>query len=181
MKYSKKRRVKSPSIGTSGSAGTDFYVPKTTDKFLLDVATLNHNELSTDQLYLDKGEGIIILAPGAHVLIPSGIVCNLRSLEGALYDDKNGIAYIAHNKSSISRTKRLDVGADVVDEDYQGEIHFSLVNTSNRLVKIRSDEKIIQFIAHKIHFTNNLQQVKAEDLFTEETERGDNGFGSTSS
>lgn len=38
------------------------------------------------------------------------------------------------------------VGACVVDEDYLGEVHISLINTSNNEVYINENDKVVQFI-----------------------------------
>jgi len=66
----------------------------------------------------------------------------------------------------------------VVDEDYQGELHISLVNTSNYIVEICENEKITQWLEVHVDYSE-LAELTEETLFTEETERGAGGFGST--
>jgi dUTP pyrophosphatase len=88
------------------------------------------------------------------------------------------IALNAHNKSGIGVKKGLDRLAEVVDEDYQGEIHISIVNTSNYIVEICEDEKLIQFLECNVEYSN-LEELPESELFVEETERGTGGFGST--
>lgn len=178
MNYSRTRKVKQLTRGTKRSAGIDFYIPEMDAAFLLDVTLINKDELASDQIYIDKTERVIVMAPGAHILIPSGIKCDLTTVDGAIYDTNRGIAYIAQNKSGVSKNKRLDVAATLVDEDYQGEIHLSLVNTSNRLIKLKENEKIVQFIATQI-LLSEPQEILAEDIFKTSTERGSGAFGST--
>ena len=72
------------------------------------------------------------LKPGDSCLIPSGIKANVP----------NGFALVAFNKSGVAVKKNLYVGACVVDEDYQGEIHINLTNVGKRSVEISSGEKL---------------------------------------
>jgi len=179
MQFQKVRKVKTPSRGYKRSAGIDFFVPQLDAVYLLDFSVRNKDEIANDQLYIDKTEGVIILSPGAHIDLPSGICVNLTTVDGVILDDNHGIAYIAHNKSGVAKTKRLDVAATVVDEDYQGEIHLSLINTSNRLIKIKGGEKIVQFIATPIILSELIEIPESDELFNEKTDRGARGFGSS--
>lgn len=179
MRYKRIRKVKEIERGSARSAGLDFFIPTMDADYLLDVATINHDELTNDQIYIDTYKKQIVLAPGAHVLLPSGIKCDFQTIDGVLYDEEHGIAYVAHNKSSIAKNKRLQVAADVVDEDYQGELHFSLVNTSNRLIKVSSDEKIAQFLTVPIIMSSPVEIEENEVLHATITARAGKGFGST--
>lgn len=160
MKISKIRNVKTPGRGTSKSAGIDFYVPEFNDKFLNDFNNKNKN--------IDIVFNEIIIKPHERVLIPSGIKADIP----------NGYMLVAYNKSGISTKKGLDLLASVCDEDYQGEIHISLNNTSNDMVKIIEGEKIIQFILVPI-FYDDIEEVDINNLYRTETDRGEGGFGST--
>lgn len=108
------------------------------------------------------------IGPGESALIPSGIKAQVPK----------GFALIAFNKSGISTKKGLAVGACVVDEDYQGEIHIHLMNTSNKTVILTSGEKVVQFILLPV-FYDAIEVVDEKELFPESTERGEGGFGST--
>ena len=138
---SKVREVKTPTRGTPGSAGLDFYVP---DGF--------HGALD----------------PGHDICIPSGI----------RVDVPKGYAFIAHNKSGVALNKNLSVGACVVDEDYQGEIHIHLVNVGHERVELESGEKIIQFVLIPVKYPS-VKIVPDKELFYSATTRGTGGFGST--
>ena len=76
------------------------------------------------------------IEPGQSCLVPSGIKANIPT----------GYALIAFNKSGVAVKKNLYVGACVVDEDYQGEIHINLTNVGTKTTTIESGEKIIQLV-----------------------------------
>lgn len=108
------------------------------------------------------------LRPNESVLIPSGIKCIVPTYH----------ALIAFNKSGVATKKGLQVGACVVDADYQGEIHIHLTNVSKSECHIRAGEKIVQFILIPILHTD-IELIEASYLHIEESSRGEGGFGST--
>lgn len=158
MKILKTLNVKTPARGTSVAAGLDFFVPENTEEFVQAFKEKNPN--------IQIDENGITMGPHERVNIPSGIKAQVP----------NGHALIAYNKSGVSLKYGLDVGAAVVDEDYQGVIHLSLVNTSEDIVKINYGQKIIQFLLIPV-FYDTVEEVT--ELFTEASERGEGGFGST--
>ena len=101
-------------------------------------------------------------------LIPSGIKANVPK----------GYALIAFNKSGVATKKGLYIGACVVDEDYQGEIHLHLTNVGDKDVSIAKDDKIAQFILIPVYYAIPVE-VPVENLYEAESERGAGGFGST--
>lgn len=110
------------------------------------------------------------LYPGKSVLIPSGIKLNVPS----------GHAFIANNKSGVATKKNLIVGACVVDEDYQGEIHIHLINVGSSTIEIAPGDKIIQFLLLPVVYEPVEIVETLEELYEGEiTERGEGGFGST--
>jgi len=108
------------------------------------------------------------LLPNQRSLIPSGIKVSLPG----------GYALIAFNKSGVASKTGMIVGACVVDEDYQGEIHLNMINTSDVGQLIRPGDKLTQFILVPVNYVNP-EEVNPEDLYREVTERGEGGFGST--
>ena len=159
MKFSKIRDVKSPSRGTPQSAGVDFYIP---------------NDFNEGKPY--------VIPPGGRTLIPSGIKVSLPP----------GHALIAFNKSGVASKTGLIVGACVVDEDYQGEIHLNMINTNQPFetihdgyfvkdsgaATINPGEKLTQFILVPVNYVIP-EETNIEELYTNTTERGTGGFGST--
>lgn len=140
MLIKKVKDVKTPSRGTSKSAGIDFFTPNDMER--------------------------IILSPNESALIPSGIKAQVPE----------DYALIAFNKSGVAVKKGLMIGACVVDEDYEGEIHIHVVNTSRSIVEIMPGEKLTQFLLIKV----NYETVEEVDEFPNRySERGAGGFGST--
>jgi dUTP pyrophosphatase len=88
------------------------------------------------------------------------------------------MALIAFNKSGVSAKLGLDVLACVVDCDYQGEIHLSLVNTSNEVINILPGQKLVQFILLDVNICP-IEEVNDNAIYNSVTERGSGGFGST--
>jgi dUTP pyrophosphatase len=140
MLIKKIREVKTPSRGTSKSAGLDFFVP---DDF-------------------EKSK----VWPGKAILIPSGIKAQVPE----------GYALIAFNKSGVATKEGLVVGACVVDEDYEGEIHLHMINVGDKVVDIVPGQKLTQFILIQINYSD-VQVV--QEFPTRHSERGSRGFGST--
>lgn len=171
LKYSRVRDVKKPNRGTSKSAGIDFFIPTFDKKFIEDLFEKNPNystlRAGSYSYYYDETFKKILLAPHERLMIPSGI-----KLKGHA-----NVAINAHNKSGVGTKKGLDRLAEVVDEDYEGEIHISIVNTSNYIVEICEGEKLIQWLETNINYST-LKETNVNDLFlNSNSERGDKGFG----
>lgn len=110
------------------------------------------------------------ILPNESVLIPSGIKANIPE----------GYAFVAHNKSGVATKKDLTVGACVVDEDYQGEIHIHLTNVGKKDIEITPGDKIVQFLLLPISYESVEIVNSIEELYDgKTTERGEGGFGST--
>lgn len=159
MKYSKVRDVKSPERGTKLSAGTDFFVPN------------------------DFKEAAI--NPGCDLLIPSGIVAKLPKGYMLMAADKSGVVTSRRACLIADRTPKKDafdsiiiVGAKIVDEDFQGEIHIHLINVGCETVVIKPGMKIAQFILVPVSY-ESFEEVPRNELFSNVSERGAGCFGST--
>jgi dUTP pyrophosphatase len=112
----------------------------------------------------------ITIHPGESAFLPAGIKI----------DVPEGHALIAMNKSGIAVKKKCIVGACVIDEDYQGEIHIDIKNIGTEPVILEAGDKITQLLCIPINYVE-VEEVNSEDeLFNGEvTERGTGGFGST--
>lgn len=161
MKFSKVRNVKSPTRGTPGSAGIDFYVPNFGDS---------------------KG---FIVNPGTDILIPSGIKMEIPECYMLMAADKSGVVTSKWACLGAGRTPKADsfesiviIGAKIVDEDYQGEIYIHLINVGKSKIHIKPGMKIAQFILVPVLY-ENLEEVPIEDLFSRFSERNSGAFGST--
>jgi len=171
IKFLKTRTVKSPSRANKYDAGIDFYVPEFTDQFIEDFKAKNPDILIQPVS--------IVLRPGQRVLIPSGIHCQMANPHRAL---------IAANKSGVATKTGLIFGAQVVDYEYQGEIHISLINTNKEidhsgkgLVEITPGMKAVQFLETPIYNSNIevFDDLTPSGFYAKETTRGAGGFGSS--
>lgn len=113
--------------------------------------------------------GTTYLATSQSAVVPSGIKANVPE----------GYALIAFNKSGIAQKQGLQVGACVVDEDYQGEIHLHVTNIGDGIAEIKPGQKLVQFILIPVAYEGIEEVYNDEDLFEAETERGAGAFGST--
>lgn len=161
MKFSKIKDVKSPQRGTDKAAGIDFFVPN------------------------DFKETVV--KPGADLLIPSGIKMEIPEGYMLMGADKSGVVSSKSACEYIGRQPKKDafdsiviLGAKIVDEDYQGEIHIHIVNVGSNPVTIKPGMKIAQFILVPVSY-ESLEEVSIDKLFSRESERGSGALGSTGS
>lgn len=159
MKIAKVRDVKTPERGTDKSAGIDFFVPND---------------------FIEK-----ILPPQRDMLIPSGIKAKIPEGYMLMGAEKSGVVTSRQAATLAGRTPKptayssiVILGAKIVDEDYQGEIHIHLVNVGNEYVTIKPGTKIAQFILVPVSY-DGIEVVPETELFSKETNRGEGGFGST--
>ena len=82
--------------------------------------------------------------------------------------------WICFNKSGVA-LKGLQVGACVVDEDYTGEVHLHIINTTENNINIQPGQKLVQFLLIPVLYDT----IEVVDELERETERGSGGFGST--
>jgi dUTP pyrophosphatase len=166
MKVAKVREVKTPERGTKLSAGIDMFVPVFNTSFIRDYKEINRGVAPLQEMKQNK---TITLSPHQRVLIPSGIKVNFEGEPKVL---------IAFNKSGVTTKQGLAMMAEVIDQDYQGEIFISMVNSSNEFVKIKENQKITQFILMPV-FYDKIEFVDEKNIHPKESERGENGFGHT--
>ena len=165
MKIAKVREVKTPVRGTSQSAGIDFYCPTFNKAFRDKYFELNGKAPLQEMEYIRT----ITVQPHERILVPSGIKVNFEGESKAL---------IAFNKSGIASKQGLSKLAEVVDADYMGEVFINVVNTSNQPVKIKENEKLIQFLLVSVYM-DEIELVDEKDIHPTKTERGEGSRGST--
>ena len=154
-----------------GNAGVDFFIPNKTEAFVEAFNTRNAEQSSYIES-TDDGDFIIIPSLG-RVNIPSGI----RSRFAA------NIALEAQNKSGIATKLGLIYGAGLVDSSYKGIIHISLINVSDKTVKLPLGMKIMQFVPRFVDASDIevCSGITMEEFYKdfEFTNRGEGAFGST--
>ena len=105
--------------------------------------------------------------PHGSSLFPTGL--KIEVPEGYMLEIKN--------KSGISSKRGLIVGACVVDRGYTGEIFVNLHNPSDRTQTLHAGDKIAQAVFVKIE--TSIRLVESDDIYDEETSRGEGALGST--
>lgn len=110
------------------------------------------------------------LKPGQSACIPSGVKVNVPE----------GYALIVFNKSGVALKRNLSVGACVIDEDYQGEVHLHVYNFGTVNETINRGEKLVQMILIPV-FYDCIEEVGVSVLYDQVSSRGEGGFGSTGS
>lgn len=118
--------------------------------------------------YVPNGYMPTDILPGESVLIPSGVRTRIP----------HGMMLMAANKSGVCTNTGLIVGAQVIDEDYTGEIHLHLINVGDTITSVAPGEKVVQFILVPVSY-ENMCVVDNKFLFAGDTERGGGNFGST--
>lgn len=166
IKMSLIRKVKSPNRAHSYDAGIDFFVPE-------ELLTADFNRVNPNMsgVTLDNTGDFIQhmhMQPNSRVLIPSGVCMNVPE----------GYALVFMNKSGVSTKKGLIVGGCVVDAEYQGEVHLSLINSSDSPTTISKGDKIVQGVILPVGLMTP-EIVDLNELFETKSVRGSNGFGST--
>ena len=135
----------------------------------LDLTAISIKE--TDK-YVEYGTGLAVEIPEGYMLMAA---------------DKSGVVTSKWACLGAGRTPKAEafesivvLGAKIVDEDYQGEIHIHLVNVGNAKVHIKPGMKIAQFILVPVSY-EGLEEVPEAKLFSKSSERGEGALGSTGS
>ena len=110
-----------------------------------------------------------LLYPNCSELIESGIKLSIPK----------GYMLCAFNKSGVSLKQGLQVGAQIIDSDYQGEIHLHVINISKNYTKIIPGQKLVQFVLLKTPEVYINKVKKEQYLFNNISERAEGAFGST--
>ena len=108
----------------------------------------------------------LILAPGRHALVPTGLAVALPSGFEAQVRPRSGLA-AKHGITVLN-------APGTVDADYRGEIGVLLINHGDAPFAIRRGERIAQLV---IAAVVRAELVAATTLSA--TDRGNGGFGST--
>lgn len=109
----------------------------------------------------------VTVAPGARVLIPTGIAIELPGPEFVAL-------VFARSSLGVRHGMALSNGVGVIDSDYRGEIQVGLVNLSDTAYTIAPGERIAQMAVMPVAHA----QITVADTLSD-TGRGEGGFGST--
>ena len=104
------------------------------------------------------------IEPGGYTLISTGI---------SVHNSSYKYGFIIKDRSSVAM-KGLFTHAGVIDAGYTGEIKVLFHNNSATSIKVELGDKIAQLVPQKVI---SFEVHEVNELF--QTQRGDNGFGST--
>ncbi|WP_260703291.1 dUTP diphosphatase [Edaphobacter flagellatus] len=105
----------------------------------------------------------LTIAPGAPVLVPTGVAMEFPSTHGALVEDRSGLA-----------VKGITTLAGVIDPGYRGEIRVVVTNLSANPVEVKVGDRIAQ-----LRIVRRIEAEFVEVAELGEAARGAGGFGST--
>jgi dUTP pyrophosphatase len=111
-------------------------------------------------------DGPMILAPGEHALVPTGLTIALPQGFEAQVRPRSGLA-AKHGVTVLN-------APGTVDADYRGEVGVLLINHGHAPFTIRRGERIAQMVVAAVA---RAELVAAPSLAA--TDRGSGGFGST--
>ncbi len=115
-------------------------------------------------------ESAVTLHPGHRVLIKTGLAINMK--------DPSLVAIVASRSGlSLKHGIRVAQGIGVIDADYHGEIGIILANDGDEPYLIEPGERIAQLMFQPVVQV----QLDYVDNFSNQTARGEGGFGSTGS
>jgi dUTP pyrophosphatase len=108
----------------------------------------------------------VSIAPGARVLVPTGLALALPAGYEGQVRPRSGLAH---------RTGLTVLNAPgTIDSDYRGEVQVLLVNLGLEATVVRPGDRIAQLVVAPVA---RLEWAEVETL--DATDRGDGGFGST--
>ena len=114
--------------------------------------------------------GTHFLTQGQDLTIESGIFAKVPK----------GYVLIVKNKSGIATKHGLQVGACVIDEDYQGEVIIHVRNIGLDVATIDPGQKIVQMLLVPVSLEGVEEVSSLEDLYNGEvTQRAEGKLGST--
>lgn len=108
----------------------------------------------------------LVFNPGDTILVKTGVAMEVPTGYAGLIYARSGLA----SKKGLAPANKVGV----VDSDYRGEIMVALHNHSNEVRIVEPNERIAQFV-----ITPYLKALFNEVESLDDTERGNNGFGST--
>ena len=108
----------------------------------------------------------IVLAPGARMLVPSGLIIQLPVNHEGQIRPRSGLAY-KHGVTVLN-------SPGTIDSDYRGEVKILLINHGDEPFEITRGMRIAQMIVAPVV---QVKIVEATELTA--TDRGTAGYGST--
>jgi len=112
----------------------------------------------------------LVVEPKTTIFVDLQIQCEAKNDDG----DKN-ISYYLYPRSSISKTPlRMANSVGIIDAGYRGNIIAAIDNISDKPYKIEKKQRLFQICSPTLE---SIEMKVIEEL--SDSERGNNGFGST--
>ena len=127
---------------------------------------------------LRRGDaGLDLYCPGDMIILPRQTVkIDLKiQCEGLSDNDDRNVCYYLYPRSSISKTPlRLANSVGIIDSGYRGNLMAVVDNTSDEPFSIQKGQRLFQICGR---YLEPIHLTLVEEL--SDSERGNNGFGST--
>lgn len=155
-------------LAKEGDSGYDIYpnIPMSNDEWDAVIAKNKRLAKTKENFIIQDGNvGTIVVQPGATLVIPTNIAFELPL----------NIECQARPRSGLNSDGIL-IGWGTVDEGYRGEVGISVHNSTKEPIEVSNDKAIAQLVFVR----KTIVKVELVEAVSENTERGSNGFGSTS-
>ena len=155
-------------LAKEGDSGYDIYpnIPISNDEWDAAIAKNKRLAKTKESFTIQDGNvGTITVQPGATLVIPTNIALELPL----------NIECQARPRSGLNSDGIL-IGWGTVDEGYRGEVGISVHNSTKEPIEVTNDKAIAQLVFVR----KTIVKVELAESVSEDTERGSNGFGSTS-
>lgn len=158
------KSAKMPEIAKLGDAAMDLFASEKTT-----IPAISEPRIIPGGIIVNRSSNIEKTTMGIpeilnRCLVPTGISMAIPSGYYGRIASRSGLS-----------CKGFDVGAGVIDSGYRGEIKVLMINNSTEIKTFNVGDKIAQLILTKIMDNPILKEVSE----LPESNRGDNGFGST--
>lgn len=141
------------------------HLPEIEFKKLSDKAVIPHRAHSTDAGLDLYTVGVVSIEPHSSITIPTDLAINLPP----------GFEAQIRPRSGVTSKTKLRVQLGTIDSGYQGNIGIMVDNIGDATVIIHDSYKLAQLVIAPIV----TPKVKMVSEFNVDSERGENGFGST--
>lgn len=109
----------------------------------------------------------MVILPNQRIPIPTGF---------AISPERNDVVALIFGRSGLGTKYGITLAnsVGVIDSDYRGEVHVTLINRSNDPYTIQPGERLAQMMFVPVYNASFTESGELDD-----TERGTGGFGST--
>lgn len=154
-------------LAKEGDSGYDIYpnIPISNDEWDAAIAKNRRLAKTKENFVMKEDKSVITVQPGATIVIPTNIALELPL----------NIECQARPRSGLNSDGVL-IGWGTVDEGYRGEVGISVHNSTSEPIEVTNDKAIAQLVFVR----KTIVRVELAESVSENTERGSDGFGSTS-